>query len=133
MTRFVNLIAAFSIAGALLVAAEPVNIMTPAVAKSLLEQAKEAKTAKDHLDLAAQYERRAKAFEAKATAHEAEADALLARQSTIPMSYKWPGMVNGLVDKQRSSALQARRAAKESHEQVAFHRAQAAKLGDSGE
>ncbi|MEJ1933737.1 hypothetical protein WDZ92_26345 [Nostoc sp. NIES-2111] len=133
MTQLKNLMAAMVLSGALLVAAEPVDMAAPATAKTLAERAKEAKTAKDHLDLAVQYERRAKALEAKASAHDTEADGLLRRQSNIPMSYKWPGMVNGLVDKQRNQALQARRAAKESYERVAFHKAEAARLEASAE
>ncbi len=128
MTKMKSLIAAIFVSGALLVAAEPVDMAAPATAKSLAERAKEAKTAKDHLDLATQYERRAKALEAKAVGHDTEADALVARKANIPMSYKWPGMVNGLVDKQRNQALQARRAAKESFERMAFHKAEAARL-----
>lgn len=128
MTKMKTLIAAIFVSGALLVAAEPVDMTAPATAKSLAERAKEAKTSKDHLDLAIQYERRAKALEVKATEHDAEADALVSRKSNIPMSYKWPGMVNGLVDKQRSKALQARRAAKESFERMAFHKSEAARL-----
>lgn len=128
MTKLKTLIAAIFVSGALLVAAEPVDMAAPATAKSLAERAKEAKTSKDHLDLATQYERRAQALEARATEHDTEADALVARKSNIPMSHKWPGMVNGLVDKQRSKALQARRAAKESFDRMAFHKAEAARL-----
>lgn len=133
MTKLKNLIAAIFLSGALLVAAEPVDMTAPATAKSLAERAKEAKTSKDHLDLATLYERRAKALEAKAVEHEAEADSLVSRKADIPMAHKWPGMVNGLVDKHRSKALHARRAANESLERVAFHKAEAARLDATAE
>jgi hypothetical protein len=44
------------------------------------------------------------------------------------MAYKWPALVQAPIDKSRARALQARRAAKESLDLMAFHKAQAAKL-----
>jgi len=122
-------------AGTLSVVAAPVDTWSKMDSKELAEQAKSAKSAEDHLAVANQYEKRAIAFDAKAVEHEQESDKMTKRknQSYNPLSSKWPAMVQGPIDRERGKALQARRAARESRELMAFHREQAAKLTSAAE
>lgn len=117
-------------AGALLAAASPVDSWTKMDTKALAERAKSAKSAEEHRAVARQYEERALTFDAKAAQHEQEADKMTKRQREQynPLSSKWPAMVQGPVDRERGKALQAKRAARESREVMAYHLEQAAKL-----
>ena len=94
-------------------------------AGKLQEMARSAKTQAEHLEVARLFEAQAEAFDAKAKLHETEMDKLSRRTSYNPMSQKWPAMAQGPVEFQRANAMQARRAAHESRERVAYHRDQA--------
>jgi hypothetical protein len=76
--------------------------------------AKAARTADEHRTVARLYQERAAALEEKAKRHEERADSLARREGYNPMKYKWPAMVQGPIDLERSKAMQARRAARES-------------------
>lgn len=95
--------------------------------REIQKLAREAKTSAEHLTVARHYEARGRAFEAKATRHEKDADELVRRDVYNPMKHKWPAMVQAPIDKARSQAMQARRAAKESFELMAKHQDLAAK------
>lgn len=107
--------------------ANPMGQGTTVDDKQLARLAKEAKTAAEHNRVASLYEKRAEALEAKAKEHEAEATRLESKQGYNPLAHKWPAMARGPVEHQRSKAMQARRAARESLELAARHREQAGK------
>lgn len=125
----------FILAGVIVASAEPVDRAAKMNAKELAEQAKAAQSADDHRAISRQYELRAAAFEAKAIEHEREADRLARRneQQYNPLTSKWPAMVQAPVEHQRGQAIQARRAARESRELMAYHQQQAAKLAMASE
>lgn len=119
MIRFATLIAGI-VLGALCVSAEVK--LTKTDEQQIALQAKNARTAAEHTEVARLYEQRAAAFEAKAKRHEERADSMARREGYNPMKYKWPAMVQGPIDLERSKAMQARRAARETLELVARHR-----------
>jgi len=116
MTRIVNLIAGMAL-GALFMSAADIKIDEQKIAL----QAKNARTAGEHTAVARLYEQRAAAFEAKAQRHDEQADSMARRDGYNPMKYKWPAMVQAPIDRERSKAMQARRAARESLELMAHH------------
>jgi len=97
--------------------------------REVQKMARDAKTAEDHLTVAKHYEMRGRYFEGKAVKHEADADALASREGYNPMRHKWPAMAQAPIDKARAQGMQARRAAKESFERMAYHQDMAAKAG----
>ncbi|MBY0373881.1 MAG: hypothetical protein K2Q23_07790 [Bryobacteraceae bacterium] len=76
--------------------------------------------------LAKQYREKAAAQLEKAKQHEAKADKLAPRAYS-PMQHKWPGLANASANRERSLAMQARRAAEEANRLALEHekRAQA--------
>lgn len=81
--------------------------------------AKQASTPKEHAQVARQYRLRAEALEAKAVQHEENARKM--RTSSNPMAHKWPAMVQNNWQRESQLAVQARRAAQESHAIAAKH------------
>ena len=102
-------------------------------AKQVAMKAKDARTAVEHNEVARLYEQQAATLEAKAKHHEQQADSLASRINNTAMAHKWPAMVQGPIDRERSKAMQARRAARESLEKMAYHRGLAAKGNVSAE
>ena len=94
-------------------------------AARIQEMARAAKTRAEHLEVAQLFEAQAATFDAKASTHEQEADRIAKRGAYNPMANKWPALAQGPAEFQRTKAMQARCAANESRERVAYHRQQA--------
>jgi hypothetical protein len=101
--------------------------------EKLSKLSKSAKSQADHKEVSRQYELRASELEAKARVHDQEAERLANRKGYNPMAHKWPAMVTAPVDRERSKAMQARRAARESMDLMAKHRELAAKASIEAE
>lgn len=74
--------------------------------------AREARTTRDHADLAKRYRLQAETFDAKA----AELEARATRDATTHpgITHKWPAMATQSMTRAKSEAIEARRAARES-------------------
>jgi hypothetical protein len=115
----------------ILVAASMANAAKPVAemdAEPIQKLAAKAKNSAEHAAVAEQWESRASAFEAQAVKLEREADEMLRREGYNPMRHKWPAMAQAPVERLRAKAMQARRAAFESKELMAYHRNLAEKL-----
>lgn len=66
----------------------------------------------DEARIAKQYREQAVRQKEKAEYHEARAEKLMPR-GYAPMAHKWPGLANAAANRERSLAIQARRAAAE--------------------
>lgn len=95
---------------------------TPETA-NLLALSREARTTRDHADLARRFRLQAEAFDTSAAEYEAKAKALTA--SAPPSVKKWPHLTMPDVNKAKQRALDARRAARESRELSQHHAQQA--------
>lgn len=90
-----------------------------AVQKDLTEMARDASSPADHAKVARQYLDRAEALTAKADKLEQELRA--SEGNKTAMHQKWPGLMNAARDKKERTAMQARRAAQESHNLALHH------------
>jgi hypothetical protein len=81
--------------------------------------AKEADSPTEHAEVARQYLWRAKALETKAD--QIEKDLLDSKDGYNQFNQKWPAMVNSQRERKERTAVQARRAAKESMELAEHH------------
>ena len=70
--------------------------------------------------LAQQYREKAAAQIEKAKKHEAKAEQLTPK-GYAPMQHKWPGLANASANRERSLAVQARRAAEEANRRALEH------------
>jgi hypothetical protein len=89
----------------------------------LFALSREARTTRDHADLARRFRLQANAFDTAATEHEAKAKALTA--SSSPAAKKWPEVMMPDVKRAKQRAMDARRAARESREMSRHHAQQA--------
>lgn len=81
--------------------------------ESLSAMASKASTHAEHATVAKHYRLQAQAFEEEAAGHEKRAAKLAA--SAPPISHKWPSMAPRALHEAKQKALDARRAARESH------------------
>lgn len=96
----------------------------------LLMAADTAKTTTNHAEAAKEYRQRAKSNLEKAKQHEAEAQKLTS-QGHNSMAAKWPAMANGPANRERSKAMQARRAAEEALRLAEYHESQSIRAQNS--
>ena len=94
--------------------AEP---MVPA--ERLQAMAREAKTVKQHAEVAKHSRLQAESLAAEAVKHEREAEKL--SNSMGAMRHKWPAMAPKAIHQAKQAALEARRAARESYELADLH------------
>lgn len=94
--------------------AEP---MVPA--ERLQAMAREAKSFKQHAEVAKYSRLQAESLTAEAVKHEREAERLA--NSTGAMRHKWPAMAPKAINQAKDRALEARRAARESYELADRH------------
>ncbi|MGE0394953.1 MAG: hypothetical protein AB7P67_15415, partial [Vicinamibacterales bacterium] len=93
------------------------------VTPDLLALSREARTTRDHADLARRFRMQAEAFDTTAAEFEAKAKALTA--SAPPSVKKWPHLTMPDVTRAKQRAVEARRAARESRELSQHHAQQA--------
>lgn len=100
--------------------------------QDLLALSREARTTRDHAELARRFRLQAEEFDATAAAHEARAKKLF---DAAPTSVKkWPHITMPDVTRAKSQAMEARRAARESRELSEHHTQRAVEsLGDSAQ
>ena len=114
-----NLLSALSVA-MLLAAAAPSMAAEKMDSEKLQAMAVSARTASEHATVAKHYRVAAESFEAQAAKHEAEANRLKT-QPKLGLASKWPSMVPKTEEKERTLAMQARRAAQENLELADRH------------
>jgi len=105
------------------------NPAKPMEERQLQGLAQNAKTAPEHLEVASLYESRGHHFETKAVQHEQYATKLAGPDVYNPLRSKWPAMAQAPIDRARSQAMRARRAAGECFAVAAQHKRLAAKSG----
>jgi len=95
---------------------------TPA-GPDLFALSREARTTRDHADLARRFRLQAESFDATASQHEANVKRLT--DAAPPSVKKWPHLTMPDVSKAKQRAIDARRAARESREMSRHHAQQA--------
>lgn len=122
------LLAALTLAGTALFAAEKADFPTE---KEIAKMAENARTATDHASVAKAYRLRAESFTEMAEKYETEV-AKKQNGPQIGMAAKWPAMSRNSVQREKQKAIDARRAARESEQLAAYHTQLAVEAGFAG-
>jgi hypothetical protein len=122
------LLAALTLAGTALFAAEKANFPTE---KEIAKMAENARSASDHAEVAKAYRLRAEAFTEMAEKYEAEV-AKKQNGPQIGMAAKWPSMSRNSAQREKQKAIEARRAARQSEQLAALHTQLAVEAGFAG-
>lgn len=103
-------VSGIALAGFLL--AMPATAQTLAALESIHSTARNATTAAEHAAVAKQYRLHSEALDAQAAAHEKNVKDLT--RAAGAMMHKWPAMAPAKLQKERTKAVETRRAARES-------------------
>ena len=120
MTNRFKTLAGSAVLGTLMALTPLVAAEKPMEPKQIAQLAKDAKTSSDHAEVAKEYRAHAASLEQKAVQYEQEARVQDAGPSRA-MEQKWPAMIVNARERKAQLAVQARRAAQESHRLAEHH------------